>query len=141
MINLYTEKEISIMAEGGKILAKIKVTPDHLSSVRTLWDEHGFRTMLFSKLSYGIAQAFLLVAGIVRMPFRKYLRYAFEVAIIEYGILFLMGYMVGGAFGAVTDLISNIIWIVAILTLFITAYYIFTHYMRTRVEEEIQDER
>lgn len=126
-------------AFARKILDRIKVTPEHLQSVRRLWDEHGFRTMLVAKLSYGVAQAFLLVAGIVDMPFWEYFKYALGVALVEYGGLFVAGYLIGGAFGNITGIISNIQWVIAILALVVAGYYIFTHWMRTRAEEEIEE--
>ena len=120
-----------------KVLEKIKVTPEHLEGVRTLWDEHGFRTMFVAKLSYGIAQAFLVVAGIVDMPYRQYFKWALLVALVEYGGLFIAGYLIGGAFGSIAGVISNIMWVIAILALVVAGYYILTHWMRSRAEEEI----
>lgn len=129
---------------GGKttfakrILNKIRVTPEHLENVRTLWDTHGFRTMLISKLSYGIAQAFLVVAGMVEMPFARYFKYALLVALIEYGGLFVAGYFMGAAFGDIAGVLSNIQWVVAIIALVIAGYYIVTHFMRTKARESIE---
>ena len=119
-----------------RMLQKIRVTPDHLLSVRRLWDTHGFRTMFISKLSYGIAQAFLIVAGMVKMPFRDFFRYALAVALVEYGVLFFLGYLMGGAFGTLTGLLSNIQYGVAGLALMISGYYIFSFYMRNRLLKE-----
>lgn len=121
---------------AGWFLKKIKVTPEHLHGVRKLWDTRPFRTMFISKLSYGIAQIFLAVAGIVGMPFSAYFRYGLAVALVEYGGLFILGYVIGGAFGSLASILSNIQWVVAILALFIAGYYIFTHFMRRKALEE-----
>ena len=118
------------------MLKKGKVTSEHLESVRKLWDEHGLRTMFIAKLSYGISQLFLAVAGMVRMPLTRFFRYAVIVALIEYGGLFVFGYWVGGAFGNLTGIISNIQWVIAILALVISTYYIFTHFMRARALDQ-----
>lgn len=129
-------------SHGGKtrfsawLLKKVHITDEHLHSVRKLWDAHGLRTMFISKLSYGIAQLFLVVAGMVGMPFSKYFRYALIVALVEYGGLFICGYVVGGAFGSIAGVLSNIQWVVAILALVIAGYYIFTHFMRRKAFEE-----
>jgi membrane protein DedA with SNARE-associated domain len=128
--------------QGGKtrlanwLLKKVRVTDEHLHSVRTLWDTHGLRTMFVAKLSYGIAQLFLVVAGMVQMPLRRFFRYALIVALVEYGGLFICGYIVGGAFGSMTAVLSNIQWVIAILALVIALYYIFTHFMRRKALEE-----
>lgn len=119
-----------------KMLSKLKVTPDHLASVMGLWDMHGLRTMFIGKLSYGIAHAFLFVAGMVRMPFSVFFRYALVVALVNYGGLFLLGYAMGGAFESLTGLISNIQYVIAVLALVISTYYIFTFYLRKRFSEE-----
>lgn len=125
-------------AFAQRILHKIRITPEHLENVRTLWDQHGFRTMLISKLSYGIAQAFLVVAGMVGMPFKRYFKYALLVALIEYGGLFVVGYFMGAAFGDIAGVLSNIQWVVAIIALVIAGYYIVTHFMRTKAQESIE---
>jgi membrane protein DedA with SNARE-associated domain len=129
---------------AGWFLKKVRVTDEHLHAVRKLWDRHPLRTMLISKLSYGISQLFLAVAGMVGMPFARYFRYALIVALIEYGGLFICGYIVGGAFGSIAGVLSNIQWVIAILALVIAAYYIFTHYMRGRAlaaEKRASEER
>ncbi|MDO8518253.1 MAG: hypothetical protein Q7S26_03120 [bacterium] len=121
---------------AGWLLKKAHITEGDLHSVRILWDTHGLRTMFVGKLSYGIAQIFLSVAGMVGMPFRRFFRYALIVALVEYGGLFVLGYVLGGAFGDTTGVLSNIQWVIAILALFITAYYIFTHFMRRKALQE-----
>lgn len=121
---------------AGWLLKKARITDEHLHAVRILWDTHGLRTMFVAKLSYGIAQIFLSVAGMVGMPFRRFFRYALIVALVEYGGLFVLGYMLGGAFGSITGVLSNIQLVVAVLALVITAYYIFAHFMRRKAFEE-----
>lgn len=119
-----------------KMLLMLKVTPDHLFAVRNLWDRKGLRTMFIGKLSYGVAHAFLFVAGMVRMPFPKFFRLALIVALVNYGGLFLLGYFLGGAFDSAASIISNILYGIGILALVISCYYIFTFYMRRRLTEE-----
>lgn len=121
---------------SDKMLRILKVTPDHLSAVRKLWDAKGLRTMFIGKLSYGVAHAFLFVAGMVRMPFPKFFRLALVVALVNYGGLFLLGYFVGGAFDSAANLVSNILFGIGMLALVISCYYIFTFYMRRRLTEE-----
>lgn len=118
------------------MLRKARITDRDLHAVRILWETHGLRTMFVAKLSYGISQLFLAIAGMVKFPLRKFLEYALIVALIEYGGLFIFGYIVGGAFGSFARLLSNIQWAVAILALVIAAYYIVTHFMRRKALEE-----
>lgn len=130
--------------QGGKtrasawLLKKTHVTEAHLHAVRILWNERGLRTMFLGKLSYGIAQIFLAIAGMVGMPFRRFLRYAFIVAVVEYGVLFVGGYLVGGAFDGIAGVLANIQFAITILALVITLFYVFTHFMRQNAIEEEQ---
>lgn len=121
---------------SAKMLGILKVTPDHLSAVRKLWDTKGLRTMFIGKLSYGVAHAFLFVAGMVKMPFPKFFRLALIVALVNYGGLFLLGYFMGSAFDSAAGLITNVLYGIGILALVISSYYIFTFYMRRRLAEE-----
>lgn len=123
---------------AGWLLKKVRITDEHLHAVRLLWDHKPLRTMFISKLSYGIAQLFLAVAGMVGLPFRLFFRYALIVALVEYGGLFICGYVVGGAFGDMAGVLSNIQWVIAILALVIAGYYIFTHFMRRKALKEEQ---
>lgn len=129
-------------AWGGKtkfalrMLKKIGVHEDHLEDVRRMWETHGFRTMFFSKLSYGVSAAFLIVAGMVEMPYMKFFRYAALVAIAQYGVLFVLGYFFGGAFGTVSRLLNNLQYVFAGVVLIATGYYVFTHFMRRRLLDE-----
>jgi len=116
-----------------RLLAKVGIREEQIHGVRTLWDEHGARTMFLSKLSYGVAAAFLLVAGMVEMPFRKFLQYAALVALVQYGALFLLGYYFGSAFGTLSRILDNIQYVIAGISLFAVAYYIFKNYMRRRL--------
>lgn len=124
---------------AGWMLRKARIKDRDLHAVRILWETHGLRTMFVAKLSYGISQLFLAVAGVVKFPLSKFLKYAVIVALIEYGGLFLFGYYVGGAFNSFADLLSNIQWAVAILALVIAVYYVFTHFMRRKALEEEEE--
>ena len=127
---------------GGKtklaerIMKKIGVTGEHLDDVHALWKEHGFRTMFFTKLSYGISAAFILVAGIVEMDYTAFFRYAALVAIIQYGTLFMLGYYFGNAFGTVSSVLNNMQYVLGGIVLIATAYFIFTKFMRKKLIEQ-----
>ncbi len=124
--------------QGGKtrfsawLLSKIHISDEQMASVRALWDAHGLRTMFIGKISYGIAEFYLAVAGMVKVPYKMYFRNALIVALIQYGGLFVFGYIVGGAFSSVQGVLSNIIFAVAVLALVVTSYYIFAYYLRQR---------
>ena len=121
-----------------RVLAKIKFTDSYLEEIRVLWDTHGLRTMFLSKLSYGLSAAFLIVAGIVRMPFSHFFRYGALVAILQYGALFIIGYIVGSKFNSFGNIINDALFAIAIISLFIVGYYIFAHKVKDKLLEEEQ---
>lgn len=115
------------------LLKKIHFTDNYLADVRRLWDEHPLRTMFFSKLSYGLSATFLVVAGIVGMPFSVFFRYGFLVAVLQYGLLFILGYFVGRSFTSFGNTLNDVLFALGIISLFIIAYYVFTHFMRGKL--------
>ena len=124
-------------AFAKRMLTKIGVTEDHLEEVRVLWERRPGWTMFIGKLSYGIASAFIVVAGMVKMPFSLFLRYGILVAILQYGILLFAGYFLGESLGgSITHILSNVQYAIAAVALAISAYYIFSWYMRRKFLEE-----
>ncbi len=125
-----------------RMLAKIGVTQDHLEEVRALWEKRPFWTMFIGKLSYGIASAFIVVAGTVRMPLSKFFKYGSIVAVLQYGTLLFVGYYLGiSVGGSIVHIVENVQYVVAFAAIAISAYYIFTWYMRKKFlneEKEIQ---
>lgn len=132
---------------GGKtrfakwFLAKVGVTDDHLHSVHRLWEKNTGKTMFFSKLSYGLAATFLVVAGLVEVSMRKFFAYAILITLVQYGTLLVLGYYFGNAFGTVSKVINNIGYVIGGITLVITAYYLFTHFMRRRLLKQEKAEK
>jgi membrane protein DedA with SNARE-associated domain len=127
------------------ILKKIKVTEAHLRSVHNLWEKNPGKTMFFSKLSYGLSATFLIVAGFVGMSFKKFITYGAMVTVMQYGVLLVLGYYFGGAFGTISSILNNLGFVILGISIFITGYYVFTHIMRNRLlakekAEENQDE-
>lgn len=126
-----------------RMLAKIGITDDHLEKVRVLWAQRPFTTMFIGKLSYGIASAFIVVAGMVRMPLRIFFKYGSIVAVLEYGTLLLAGYFLGASFGgSILKVIENAQYVLVVTALVMVGYYFFTWRMRNkflREDKEIED--
>lgn len=120
-----------------RMLAKIGITPDHLEQVRALWERKPFWTMFIGKLSYGIASAFIVVAGTVRMPLGKFFKYGSIVAVLQYGTLLFAGYYLGASVGgSVVRILENVQYVIAFAAVVITGYYLFTWYMRRKFLKE-----
>lgn len=120
-----------------KMLGKIGITDDHLERVRGLWETRPGWTMFIGKLSYGIASAFIVVAGIVKMPLSQFFFYGSIVAVIQYGTLLLVGFFLGASLGGtVTHILSNMQYAVALVAIGISLYYIISWRMREKLLKE-----
>lgn len=113
---------------------KIGITPGHLVRVQTLWEKKPFWTMFVGKISYGIASAFIIVAGMVKMPLKTFIKYGSIVAVLQYGSLLLLGYFLGASFGgSVVSIIHNIEYVVAFAAIALSGYYLFSRFMRGKL--------
>lgn len=121
-------------------LKKVGVTQEHLMGVHRLWEHHAGKTMFFSKLSYGLAGTFLVVAGLVKTSPKKFFTYAALVTVMQYGTLLALGYYFGNAFGTVSSILNNLGFVLLGISLFITGYYVFTHFMRRRLLKQEKEE-
>lgn len=120
-----------------RMLTKIGITPGHLEQVRVLWEKKPFWTMFIGKLSYGIASAFIVVAGTVKMPLRTFFTYGSIVAVLQYGTLLFLGYFLGASFGGnIAKIIENVQYVIAFAAISISGYYLFSWYMRKKFLKE-----
>ena len=136
-------------AFAKRMLVKIGITDDHLEKVRVLWERRPGWTMFIGKVSYGIASAFIVVAGVVKMPLTVFFTYGSIVAVLQYGTLLFLGYFLGVSFGGnIAQIINNVQYVIAFAAIAISAYYILSLRMRKKfltedkkIEEEPADGR
>jgi membrane protein DedA with SNARE-associated domain len=120
-----------------RMLAKMNIQESHIKDVHELWDKYPARTMFIGKLSYGIAAAFVAVAGVVKMSLTKFFSYGALVAVVEYGGLLLVGYFFGNAFGgSLTGIVDNIQYAVAGALALLSTFYILRWWIRKRFAKE-----
>ncbi len=132
-----------------KLIRRMGVTDDHLDEVRALWHTHPAKTMFLSKLSYGVAAGFIVVAGLVKMDIKKFVAYGALIAVAHYGVLLLVGYFFGASFGSsITGWLEKIPYIIGGLFLIATAYYFFKRYMSNKLaqaeaeaEEDLKEDK
>lgn len=106
-----------------RTLHKIGLTEDHLERVRNFWIHRPGTTMFIGKLAYGISAAFIIVAGMMRMPLKSFFFYGSMVAILQYGTLLYAGYFLGTSFGGTAQkILSNVQYIVGFGALAICVY-------------------
>jgi membrane protein DedA with SNARE-associated domain len=119
-----------------KIIRKFGVTDEHLGEVHALWERNPGKTMFLSKLSYGVAAGFIVVAGLVKMSLRQFMTYGAIVAVLHYGVLLGLGYFFGASFGSsLVGLIEKIPYVIGILATIAIAYYFFKRYINKKLEQ------
>lgn len=130
-------------AFAERMLTKIGITSDHLEKVRLLWAKRPGITMFIGKLSYGIASAFIVVAGMVKMPLGTFFAYGSIVAVLQYGTLLFAGYFLGTSLGGgIVHIVNNAQYAIAIAAVAISAYYILSWSMRKKflkADEKIEE--
>ena len=122
-----------------KVLRRLGVTEEHLSEVRALWHAHPGKTMFLSKLSYGVAAGFIVVAGLVRMPLGKFLKYGALIAVMHYGVLLAIGYFFGATVGGTfVTVLERIPYVILGLSVFAIGYYFFKRHMKKRLLKAVE---
>jgi membrane protein DedA with SNARE-associated domain len=132
---------------GGKtawvqrVLHRVGVREGHLDEVRRVWEAHPARTMFLGKLSYGLAQAFIIAAGTVRMSLTTFFRWGAVVAIAQYGILLALGYYLGDSFGGtVAGILHNLQYVLLGGSIVVIAYYGIAFYLRRKALEATKED-
>ncbi len=127
-----------------RLLHRLGVTDEHLEEVRALWHAHPGKTMFLSKLSYGVAAGFIVVAGLVRMPLSQFLKYGAVIAVAHYGVLLMVGYFFGATMGGTfVTVLERIPYVILGLSTLAIAYFLFKRYMRNRLakaEKEVEED-
>ncbi len=125
-----------------KVIHRMGVTEEHLDEVRTLWQTYPGKTMFISKLSYGVAAGFIVVAGLVKMDVKKFFTYGLAVAVMHYGVLLFLGYFFGQTFGGtITAILEKIPYVIAALSVLAIGYYFFRRHMNRRLAQAEKEAR
>ncbi len=123
-----------------KALHKIGLQ-EHFAAIKKLWFTHGGKTMFFSKLAYGLSTAFLISAGAVGLPAKKFLLYALPVTLAQYAILLTLGYYFSNSFGIVSGILDHLQILTASVVVVAVGYYFLARYMAGRLlaaEHEVE---
>jgi membrane-associated protein len=72
--------------------------------VNALWRQHGLKTMVISKLSYGLSTPLLMTAGLAGLPIWQFAGYALPVSLLQYAGFLTLGYYLGAHFRAVASI-------------------------------------
>jgi membrane protein DedA with SNARE-associated domain len=92
----------SVRSYWGKLLTRMRITGEEVTRARGLWRAHGWRTMFVAKFAWGVSPLFLVIAGLVGVPTASFFGYAAGVALLQYVVLFVVGYYFGVATAGVS---------------------------------------
>jgi membrane protein DedA with SNARE-associated domain len=114
----------------------------HVGVVRHLWLEHSAKTMFMSKLAWGLSSAFLVAAGIVGLPWRRFLVLVTAVAAAQYLVLLGLAVGLGASIGPANDIFGWLKVIVAVVIAIVLIYlFVGRRVGRMLIAEEKAEER
>lgn len=102
------------------------ITEKLVLKMEKYFEKHGGKTIFAVKSTTGLCWATFTAAGIVKMEFKKFLKYSFLGGIIWSGFLVFMGYFYGYLWREMKQYISWAGWVIAgvavVTFVFITLY-------------------
>jgi membrane protein DedA with SNARE-associated domain len=126
-----------------RMLAKSAIV-GHVDVIRHLWLQHTAKTMFMSKLAWGLSSAFLVAAGMVGVPWRKFLVLVVAVAASQYLVLLSLAVALGTTIGPANDIFGWLKIIVAVVLAIVLIYLFVGRRMRRlliQTEEKVEERR
>jgi membrane protein DedA with SNARE-associated domain len=108
----------------------------HLNRLENLWHKNPLKTMFICKLAFGLSVPLLITAGMVKLPYKKFVWQALIVTIFQYGVLMTVGYYLGQSYQLAIPYIKYAgIIIAGIVILFMAIYFTLQIYIKNKVIE------
>jgi membrane protein DedA with SNARE-associated domain len=111
----------------------IGITENLVTRMEKYFTRHGGKTIFAVKSTTGLCWATFTAAGIVRMPFKKFVTYSFLGGIIWSSFLVIMGYFYVYLWREISQNIKWIGWVVTIVA--IITYAIITLYKNWKAKK------
>lgn len=112
----------SFVGRWGKYLG---VGPGQIETIEKQFAKRGDKLLFIGKMSHGIGGAFLVAAGLIKMPFDKFIFANMLATLIKSLILLLLGFYFGHALSAINTYLEKISLISAGLAIFAALIYFF----------------
>lgn len=131
---------VGLLGNRKKLIEKYGSRYNYIFSnfklIEKLWYEHGKKTMFLSKLSYGLSIPFLISAGIVKVPYKKFILYALPVTLFQYATIMTIGYLLGHSYRLAEQYVQYTYIVVAVVSvLFIVGYIYISKYAREQIKK------
>ncbi len=126
-----------------RLIQKSEFFSRHFDTVERLWHNHGWATMFFGKLAYGMAPPFLASAGIVRMSFKRFITYSIPITLSQYLVFLAIGYSSGHLYKQASKYVTLAYVLLAIIVIaFIAIYFLASKYAKKKIiTMEIQEKK
>jgi len=99
--------------------------PEQISAIEKQFDKRGDKLLFIGKMTHGIGGAFLIAAGLIKMPFNKFMFSNLLATIVKSFLLLLLGFYFGQALSAINSYLEKIGLITVGLAIFIALVYFF----------------
>lgn len=118
-----------------RLLHKGGIITESTEEFKGQWREHAFRTMFLAKLPHGFSSAFLAMAGVIEAPWKQFLSYAAIIAILQYVLLFAVGYYFGESLNLTSSTITKIQYVTTVVFTVAMLYLALAWYLRRRIKK------
>ena len=129
-VGRWGEKSIYIQ----KFIKKFSFIKNNFKLIKKLWKEHFKKTVFLSKLAYGLSTPFLISAGLVKVPFPKFISHTIIIDLFDIALFIFLGFV----FGKTYNMVSNYIDYFAIIVAFLfVSFIIVFRYVSLKAAKEI----
>jgi len=112
------------------------VGKQQIESIEKQFTKRGSKLLFIGKMSHGVGGAFLVAAGIIKMPFDKFMLSNLLATLVKSMILLLIGFYFGQAYATIGSYLEKITVIVAGAAVILLLVYIF--YFRKKTNNNSQ---
>ena len=113
----------SFVDKAGKYIG---ITTERVKRIDKFFRKHGSKAVFMAKSTTGLCFATFIVAGIVKMDFKKFVKYSFLGGLIWSGFLVGMGYFYGYLWREISQYIEWAGWLsisLAMITFVVVSFY------------------
>ena len=117
------------------------IVSHNLDLIDRIWQDHPIKTMVLTKFAFGLSTPLLISAGVVKMPFRKFISLTLPISFVNYAVILTLGYYLGHSYqlaGKYLEYLGFLVFALAIV--FALIYNIISRYARSKVLELEKEE-
>lgn len=105
----------------------------------TMWQKYTVKMMFVTKLTYGLSAALLVTAGIIAIPFRKFISLSTLVSFVQYAVFLGLGFYLGQSYNTFFKYVKDAqIILTAVIILLAIIYYTGITRLGERFEKTIE---